>query len=249
MDTLQLGRALRSAGVDPSTYLLSPPGGDPPGTWLLGGGLALAGYDATQWWAFGGADLTPGHFGTLGAYGSEAEACEAFYRELTRPDGAPFAEAKAAHREQWERQQDEADQEAARRNPQAAELRGHWHRTWADREAQGEAAMTVAELDTALQQLGCRSNWALGGFDARPYSEGAAMAAPGADGTWWLGIIGERGDPASFLAAGLSEAEACKYILGNVLTGMGFAQRFTEAHRRAGGIRPGPLPPWPKPAP
>ncbi|MFI0976111.1 hypothetical protein ACH4SP_03675 [Streptomyces sp. NPDC021093] len=270
MNTDQLDRALRSAGVDPAGYALHPigsgvepggfllpPGGHvegPPGPYDLRGGLALVG-STTAWWVFGGddVDIAFGHTTTLGTYGSEAEACEVFYRELTRPDGAAFAEAKAEWRAHWERERAEQDRAAALRDPRFAALREQWHSLWSVREERGEPAMTAAELHAAFQQLGrAPQGWKLGGFDDRPLPEsGVDMAAPEADGTWWFGSpIGERGAPERLHAVGLSEAEACKHIFDSVAEReFGYAwSPPTEVLRRASDAarqRGGPLPPWP----
>jgi hypothetical protein len=248
VDTSSLDRALRSAGVDPGAYLLPGQGDVAPGAWAQDGGLALVQVAPTQWGVYGGADVTFGYVTRLITFDSADEACGEFQRELTRPDGAPFAEAKAAWQQQREREQQDKDARAARAAPELAALREHWHRAWATRQARGEAAMTAAELHTAFQPLGRRLYWSLGGFDPMPVPDGNTLAAPDHDGTWWLAGTGERGRPPYFIAVGLTEADACRYIFGSAISASGFARRTTEVEWHAeiaARRRSGPLPPWP----
>ncbi|MFC1419925.1 hypothetical protein [Streptacidiphilus cavernicola] len=250
MDTGTLDRALRSGGVDPSDYLLPGSGGDvAPGQWAQDGGLALVAVGPTQWAVYGGADATFGSVTRLVTFDSVEQAYGEFLRELTRPDGAPFAEAKAAWQQQWEREQHDRDAKAARARPELAALREQWQRAWATRRARGEEAMTAAELHTAFQPLGRRLYWSLGGFDPSPVPDANVMAAPGPDGAWWLANTGERGRPPWFIAVGLTEAEACCYIFDATVAGSGFARRTTKTEWQAeiaARHRGGPLPPWPR---
>ncbi|MFC1432720.1 hypothetical protein ACEZDB_18925 [Streptacidiphilus sp. N1-3] len=247
MDISRLDLALRSAGVDPSEYLL-PDRGDAPGLWARDGGIALVAGPQQQWRVYGGAEATFGFTTCLSTFDSERQGCAAFYRELTRADAMPFAEATAVWQQEWARGQQDRDIEATRAHPELATLRARWDHSWAGRRARGEAQMTAAELHTAFQPVGRSLGWHLGGFDPAPVPDANLMAAPGPDGTWWLANTGERGRRPWFIAVGLTEADACTYVFDDAVAVAGFARRTTEVRWRAEIAARhcgGPLPPWP----
>ncbi|MCX3058841.1 hypothetical protein [Streptomyces beihaiensis] len=256
MNLTELRPALRAAGVDDGAYRLEGESRRPSPDYDEGVRLVEV---LGSWEVVGGAEVTYGFSTTLRTFDSEEEACEVFYREMTRPDGAPFAAEKAAWKAERERHWKEEEEAAAREWPTRGPVRAYWRRVWAEREAAGQPAMTVRELREVLRdpELRLGGRWHFGGFDealGRSWGDEQQIAAPLPDGTWWLAWTGERGSGPFFTAVGLSEAEACKYIFDHA-TRTRANTRPTEAQWRAEieasrwNAENRPLPPWPRPTP
>lgn len=250
MNIRELAEALRVAGVDPSRYWLhNEPAKEVADGWLdldPGGG---------RWEVEGGDDVVFGIRTTLRSFPSEDEACETFYREMTRTDGKPFAAEKAEWSVKTEREWREADEELARTNPAVAEQRAYWCNEWGRRVAAGLPAMTAIELDQALTMAGRRRDWLIGGVDEPPSgsSTGMRLISPDSDGTWYVGFVGERANFGKTLV-GLSEAEASRFAYEVATKPEGAKWRLTESqwHASRENVRrynanhgSGPLPPWP----
>ncbi|WP_037569253.1 hypothetical protein [Phaeacidiphilus oryzae] len=251
MRITELRPALRTAGVDDAVYRLEGEPWNPAGPGPDHGGIALLRSRAGEWYVLGGADATYGTYSRLRTFGTEEEACEVFYREMTRPE--PFAVEKVAWAAEFEARRAENRAHADRTWPEAARVREHWHRIWQRREAQDQPAMTAVELDQALREAGSRGGLRIGGID--PVNrDNCTLAAPCPDGRWWIAWSGERGGGGHYLAVGLTEAEACTFLF-NSATAHGVADRPTsaqwrgqlEAARWNREQRPIPPSPWPDP--
>lgn len=232
MNVQELRPALRAAGVDDSRYCVP---GEPGWIELAKASapdrLRLLRIDDQDWRVTGGQDVTFGFETDLRTLGSEAEACEVFYQEMTRPDGKPFEAEKAAWAVEFARRRRENEERVARDWPELGASRAYWQREWARREAVGEPGMTVPELVRSLDEIH-RRTWRIVGVDNWSYGEEQEVAFLGPDGTWWLVYTGERGSGPSFVSVGLSEAEACKYMY-DINTTVAATRKPTEAQWRA----------------
>jgi hypothetical protein len=203
-----LRAALREAGVSADRYALD---GDAYTPHKRPGYLVLAPEISPRWGVTGGDDVVYGWPGLLCAFDSEAEACEAFYQEMTRSDAEPFAPEKAEWKAEADRRWRRAEQDLARTAPELAAERAHWASEWERRAAHGHPMMTARELAQALERAGKRQNWFISGIDPAPNNAtNVCLIGPDQDGSWYVGEVNER-SVFHRQVLGLSEGEACRY--------------------------------------
>jgi len=211
----ELAEALDQAGVDPGRYVL--PSLFPPGVnWTLWpeGCVWLIPGRGGRWHVEGGG-IAP-HYnceGALCSYDSEEQACEAFLRELTGP-GEAFAAERAWFSADCVRIWWEDEVRIALEDPEVAAERVRWRAVWAEREAAGEPAMTIAELVPALVRAGFRREGVLieGLDEIRPDDQTSARIARDERGRWYSGKW-EHDGPERFVLEFRfdTEGEFCRY--------------------------------------
>jgi hypothetical protein len=221
MDLAELAEALDRAGIDPGRYVL--PSLFPPGVgWELWpeGSVSLS-PDRDGRWQVRGGGIAP-HYayeGTLCLYDSEEQACEAFLREMTGP-GEAFADQRARFSAECVRIWWEDEARIALEEPETAAERARWRAVWAEREAAGEPAMTIAELVPALVKGGFRREGVqIEGLDEiRPDDKTTTRIARDEQGRWYRGKWENLG-PEWFVVEYRfdTEGEFCRYLYDDSL--------------------------------